>query len=145
MIICKPRSHTLRSIVLFLLICYALLVWLFVRLAQGTQSGIVNLVGIMVLLLIALPLTMRLILRFKYIRAAKGKIEVQYPFLFRKITFKLSDLEEVREEQVKTFQDVYKELQLKFINGKLNFSKQEYTDYERFKAYIDKNKPRKKS
>lgn len=139
MIICKPRGRLIRSVAFFLLICYGLVLWLIFR----GEFNYLSFLGIALLLLIAIPLNVRMVLRYKFIEAAKGKIEVRYPLMFRKDTFKLSDLQEVNEEQVKTFQDIYKELRMQFSNGKLSLSKQEYSDYERLKAYVDKNKPKK--
>ena len=143
MIVCKPQRSTLNSLLIFLIICYATVGWLIYQIINQKYMTF-SVLGIVLLLLIAIPITLRLVLKYKFIEGAKGKIVVRHPLLFKKKIYKLSELTDLKEEQVKTYQSVYKELFLKFPNGKLSVSKQEYLGYERFKAYVDKNKPKKK-
>lgn len=81
---------------------------------------------------------------YKVITVNKKKLFVKQPYIFRTKIYEMAKLLTMKEEKVKTFNDEYKELHLEFENGKLKVSKQEYTDYERLKSYVDKNKPKKK-
>lgn len=140
MIECKPKGKAIVSLGLFAVICYASSLLLVSVAAKTTLIYVV----IALLTVLGVVINLRMFVTYKVITVGKGKLFVKQPYLFRTKTYDLANLQLVNEEKVKTFNDEYKELLLEFDNGKLKLNKQEYTDYERFKAYIDKNKPSKK-
>lgn len=139
MIECKPKGKAIVSLGLFAVICYAASLFLF---SLGAKTTLVY-VFIVVLTLIGVVVNIRMFLTYKVITVGKGKLFVKQPYIFRTKTYEMTRLQLVNEEKVKTFNDEYKELHLQFEDGKLKINKQEYTDYERLKAYVDKNKPGK--
>ncbi len=140
MIECKPKGKAIVSLGLFAVICYAVSLLLF---SVATKTTFIYVVIALVTVL-GLIINLRMFMTYKVITVGKGKLFVKQPYLFRTKTYELTKLKLVNEEKIKTFNDEYKELLLEFDNGKLKLNKQEYTDYERFKSYIDKNKPGKK-
>ncbi len=140
MIECKPKGKAIVSLGLFAVICYA--ASLFLVSLKGKNTLVY--VGIVMLTLLGLVINIRMFLTYKVITVSKKKLLVKQPYIFRTKIYEMAHLQSVKEEKVKTFNDEYKELSLKFENGRLKVSKQEYTDYERLKAYIDKNKPKNK-
>lgn len=139
MIECKPKGKAVVSLGLFAVICYAASLFLF---SLGAKTTLVY-VFIVVLTLLGIVINIRMFLTYKVITVGKGKLFVKQPYIFRTKTYEMARLQAVNEEKVKTFNDEYKELHLQFEDGKLKINKQEYTDYERLKAYVDKNKPKK--
>ena len=140
MIECKPKGKAIVSLGLFAVICYAASLLLF----SIREKSTLIYVFIVLLSVLGLGINIRMFLTYKIVTVGKGKLFVKQPYIFRTKTYDLADLQSVNEETVKTFNDEYKELYLQFDTGKLKLNKQEYTDYGRFKSYIDKNKPKKK-
>jgi len=140
MIECKPKGKAIVSLGLFAVICYAASLFL---VSLKTKNALAY-AGIVVLTLLGLLINVRMFLAYKVITVNKKKLFVKQPYIFRTKIYELAKLLSVKEEKVKTFNDEYKELHLKFDNGRLKISKQEYTDYEQLKSYVDKNKPKHK-
>lgn len=139
MIECKPKGKAIVSLGLFAVICYAGSLLLF----SVREKTTFIYVSIVLLSLLGVGINIRMFLTYKVITVGKGKLFVKQPYIFRTRTYELVDLQSINEEKVKTFNDEYKELHLQFDTGKLKLNKQEYTDYERLKSYIDKNKSKK--
>lgn len=140
MIVCKPKGKAIVSLGLFAVICYGASLFL---VSINSKNTLVY-VGIVLLTIIGLVINIRMFMTYKVITVNKKKLFVKQPYIFRTKIYEMANLQTMREEKVKTFNDEYKELHLTFENGKLKVSKQEYTDYERLKSYVDKNKPKKK-
>ncbi|OJJ20232.1 hypothetical protein BKI52_17335 [marine bacterium AO1-C] len=140
MIQCKPKGKAIVSLGLFAVICYAASLFL---VSLNSKNTLVY-VGIAALTLLGLIINIRMFLTYKVITVDKKKLFVKQPYIFRTKIYEMAKLISLNEEKVKTFNDEYKELHLKFENGNLKISKQEYTDYEQLKSYVDKNKPKHK-
>jgi hypothetical protein len=93
-----------------------------------------------------LGLIIRWFLTYKIISFEKGKIIVLKKFLGKRQVFDLENLIEKKEEYIKTFGTAYRLFTLRFENGMLEISEQEYNNYENFKKYVEKSvqKPKKR-
>lgn len=81
---------------------------------------------------------------YRTILAEKGKIIVEHKLLRRIRRFDLQNLRDVNETVIKTLNGEYKRLDLRFANGVVSISKQEYESYEQLKSYISQKSPVKK-
>ncbi len=72
----------------------------------------------------------------KTIIVKNQKITVQYTYRKKSQNFSLSDMQNVKEERIKTFSTPYRLLHVTFKVGFLEISEQEYTEYEKFKKYF---------
>ncbi len=144
MILSKPQGRSQQAMMFFLVLCYAGLFFLIYQLWSQQEPSLWTYGGALLIILIAVPITIRNFSNYKIIQAGKGRITVDYRFRLQQKRFELEDLEDVKEETIKTFNTEYKLLSLHFGNGFLEISNQEYTNYEKLKAYVDKNKPKRK-
>jgi hypothetical protein len=140
----KPRTQAIYSLIAFLGLAYSFLGIVVYNFSRSKNPGwwyylIFGFVGGL-----ALIITIRLFFNYKIISAGKGKIEINKPFLFKKTAFELVELLEMKEQIINTMGTSYRLLNLRFPQGFIEISEQEYTNYEAFKNYIEKNKPKKK-
>lgn len=144
MIVCKPKSASTTALVYFLILCYSITGVGSYNLFYNPGASILYYILFGLVTTVALGITIRLFFNYKIISVQKSKIQVEKPFLRSRKIFLLRQIQAVKEEKIKTYKSEYKLLNIQFENGFLEISNQEYTDYEKFKAYIDKHKPSKK-
>lgn len=145
MITSKPKKGTLLSITLFLVLAYTLAIINFNILLKNPAAPWYNYALFLVLGPLAVGLTFRMLLNYKILYFGKNQIQVRYPVRFSDQRYTLKDLSAWKEEKVKTMANPYKELVLRFSNGKsAKLSLQEHTDYEKVVRYLEKKCPKKR-
>ena len=144
MIICKPKSSTVFSISAFATICFGTLIFLVWNATDRIKNPPYFYPLIIGLAAIGLFLTLRLVFGYKTVTAQNGMITVRQKFLFRHRQYDLKTLLDWEEIVIKTFNGEYRQLKLDFPSGKLQLSKQEYTNYEKLKSYIRQKSTGKK-
>lgn len=72
----------------------------------------------------------------KTIMVKNNKITVSYTFRKKMQVFLITDLQEAKEERIKTFSTPYRLLTARFKTGYLEISEQEYTEFEKFKKLL---------
>ncbi|MCU0444162.1 MAG: hypothetical protein MUE85_04535 [Microscillaceae bacterium] len=140
----KPRTSAIYSLVAFLGLAYSFLGLLIYNYVYSRGSGWWYWLGFGFVGGLALVITIRIFYNYKVISVAKGKIIIDKQFLWQKTIFDLSDLLEINEQVINTMGTSYRLLNLRFSQGFVEISEQEYTNYEAFKNYLEKNKPKKK-
>ncbi len=138
MLISRPFARATQAMLLFLGAVYVLLALIVYWFLQDSQHSFWYYLGIVLLLLIGLPITARFFYNYKIIEAKKGKISIKKPFIFREKVLLLNDLEESKEQTIKTFNAEYKLFTARFKGGFLEISNQEYDNYEKLKQYIQR-------
>ena len=94
---------------------------------------------------LAVGLTFRMLFNYKILYFGKNQIQVRYPVRFSAQRYMLKDLASWKEEKVKTMGNHYKELALRFSNGKgAKLSLQEHTDYHKVVKYLERKCPKKR-
>lgn len=140
MIQSKPKTSTLTSLILFALALLFAFVYVFnLYWFQGQRGA-----WVMISLGFLTPTTMliigRIVLGYKTLRIHKDQFWLTYPFRFSTIKYPLKQLNSWEIIQVKTANGLYEELELRFENrrGKLSFSKQEHSGYDKIKGYLQR-------
>lgn len=139
MIVVKPKVGTLFSLGIFIALClsasgYALGVWY-----GGAPLQWYHYVLLIVFLPIGLGLLFRLLLGYRVVKVGKEKIDVNFPSRFKSTTYKLKDIKNWKETQVKTVSGVFRELEIHFEDGrKITSSFQEHANYDKLKKYLSK-------
>ena len=137
MIFVKPKASTLWSIGLFILICFIGGIYGLSHLFSDVHAAWYNYVLAVVLLPLGLGLLLRMLWNYKHIYIGKSKVEVHYPLRGKKQSFKLNEIENWREESIKTASGTYRELQIIYGNHKkLDISMQEHTKYKETLVYF---------
>lgn len=145
MIVCKPKSAAIFSVGAFVVICYGILLVMIWQAADRVKQPPYYYPMVIGLAALGLFLTLRLVLGYQTVTANNGVITVKQKFLFRQLRYDLKHLLDWEEIVIKTFNGEYRQLNLYFSVGKLQISKQEYTDYEKLKAYVrQKSMPKKR-
>ena len=94
---------------------------------------------------LAVGLTFRMLLNYKILYFGKNQIQIRYPVRLSDQRYMLKDLTSWKEEKVKTMGNHYKELALRFSNGKsAKLSLQEHTDYHKVVKYLERKCPKKR-
>lgn len=144
MIVCKPKSSALFSVGAFAVICYSILLVVVWNAAGRVKHPAYYYPVVIGLAALGLFLTLRLVLGYKTVTANNGMLTVKQKFLFRHLQYDLKNLLDWEEIVIKTFNGEYRQLKLSFSAGMLQISKQEYTDYEKLKAYVRQKSMQKK-
>ena len=146
MIVSKPKVQTLISISLFIGIALSASGGMYWYWWQQDGQGafwlplLAALVGSL-----GLSVAVRYFAAYKVLRIAKEKIDIHFPFLFSRKRYAVKDIKAWREENIKTKNGNYRELQL-YIEGRKRFirvSLQENTEYTRLVSYLQKKAGRK--
>lgn len=145
MILSKPRSQTLISFTLFLLLTFVVFGLNVTAIVRGTYAWY-NLVIAGILLPLGLFVLYRIFIRYKIIRAGDNRIEVVYPVLKNTHTFTIKQIANWRESVVKTGKNsVFKELEIVFDNRfRIAVGQKEHTEYEKLVQYLQRKVPGKK-
>lgn len=145
LITAKPKKNTLLSISLFLVLAYTLAILNLNILIKDPTSPWYNYALFLVLGPLALGLTLRMLFNYKILQFGKNQILIRYPVRFSHQKYSLKDLSSWKEAKVKTMANPYKELELRFSNGKnAKLSLQEHTDYEKVVKYLEKKCAKKR-
>ncbi len=93
---------------------------------------------------LALGLLFKTTLGYKRVEMGKNRINIRFPVRFKVNSFQLKDVEQWTEQRVKTAGSTFKELVVRFSNGKkLTLSLQEHTNYVEAVKYLKKKCGRK--
>jgi hypothetical protein len=136
MIICQPKNSTLVSLGIFAFICYVALFFLVLDASYRIEHPPYYYPLVWSLSGVAFLITLRLAFGYRTIIASNNKLTVKQKFLFRNRKYELKNLADWEEIVIKTLNGEYKQLKLRFSNGNLSISKQEYSDYEKLKSYV---------
>ncbi len=144
MIVSKPRINTLFSMGVFLLIAYGVAAFLLYDILNNDNLSTYQIFLFPIVLGIALGLTIKLIIDYKTITFQKERIDVKHLLSFLSRRYYLKNMSFWRENKVKTFGTVYKELSLQFEKyKKIKLSAQEHENYDRVYRFLKKNYPKK--
>ena len=143
MIISKPKTGTLFSVGVFLLLAYGVSAYLIYEIVQTGAFATYQLFLLPLTLGIALGVTIKMIIDHKTVVIDKERVDVKYLLPIHKRHY-LKNLEFWQEVKIKTFSSTFKELTMRFDNRKsVKLSTQEYTHYDRVIRYLKKKYPRK--
>jgi hypothetical protein len=145
LIVSKPRTSTLLSFSLFLLIT---LVVFFMNAYSiiSKQAAWYNYVIAAALIPIGLIVLYRIFIRYKVIRMGNNQVILSFPVLRRRYQYPLQEIVSWKESIVKTGKSsVYKELEVRFADArKLSIGLNEYSEYNRIVQYLNQKAPKKK-
>ncbi len=137
MILVKPKSSTLASIGLFILISLAGGIYGLFGLINDVHAPWYKYVLAIVLLPLGLAVLIRMLWSYKTIRIGKGKIHVHYPVRMKHTEFVIREIIFWKEETIKTASGTYRELQIKHsVNQTLDISMQEHSKYKETLKYL---------
>lgn len=144
-IVSKPRSQTLISFILFLLLTFLVFGLNVTAILHGTYAWY-NLAIAGILLPLGLFVLYRIFIRYKIIRAGDNRVEVVYPVLRKTHAYTVKQIASWRESIVKTGKNsVFKELEIVFDNHfRLTIGQKEHTEYDRLVQYLLRKAPGKK-
>ncbi|MEM6299386.1 MAG: hypothetical protein AAF740_11925 [Bacteroidota bacterium] len=137
MIACKPKSN----VFLILVLVEALLL---ISIGYGVRSMLVAqsfiAMGLVaVVSTIFLVVLTRIVTLYRTLIASKGKISVKYHLLGRQQTFLVTAIQEWKEVKVKTSgKNPYRQLVVDFEAGQVKLSSAEFTNYDKFHAFLRK-------
>lgn len=145
MIVSKPRSQTLISFILFLLLTFLVFGLNVTAILRGTYAWY-NLAIAGILLPIGLFVLYRIFIRYKIIRAGDNRVEVVYPVLRKTHSYSIKQIASWRESIVKTGKSsVFKELEIVFDKHfRLTIGQKEHTEYDKLVHYLQRKVPDKK-
>jgi hypothetical protein len=140
----KPRSQTIISFTLFLVLTFFVLALNVIAIMRGYVWY--NLVIVALLLPLGLFILYRIFIRYKIIRAGDNRIEVVYPVIKKTHSFTTREVLSWRESIVKTGKSsVFKELEIIFENHfRITIGHKEHTEYDRLVNYLQRKVPGKK-
>ena len=143
MIVSKPKGNTLFALGVFLLICLALLGYTLYNFMSDERHYWYQYIIFVVVTPVSLAVIIKTISSYKIIQLGKGKLSVNYPFLFKRKAMQMQDLVSCTEEVVKTQGADFKQLTIKFDRETVKLSNQENSEYARIYSYIKKKHPKK--
>lgn len=145
MIVSKPRSQTLISFILFLLLTFLVLGLNVTAILRGTYAWY-NLAIAGILLPLGLFVLYRIFIRYKIIRAGDNRVEVVYPVFRKSHAYTIKHIVSWRESIVKTGKNsVFKELEIVFDKHfRLTIGQKEHTEYDKLVHYLQRKAPGKK-
>lgn len=145
-IVSKPRSQTLISFILFLLLTFLVFGLNVTAILRGTYAWY-NLAIAGILLPLGLFVLYRIFIRYKIIRAGDNRVEVVYPVLRKTHPYSIKQITSWRESVVKTGKNsVFKELEINFDNHfRVAIGQKEHTEYDKLVQYLQRKVPGKKA
>ena len=135
MIVCKPKTSTLFSLITFLVAVFGVSAYNYFRFIE--QGATLNLAVIAILLPIGLGLLIRTLLAYRVIQAGKNRISIRYPLRGTKAEIPLREIDGWRETTVKTWGSAYAELRIHANGKKFTLSRQEHTEFDKMKHYLE--------
>jgi len=145
LIVSKPRTGTLLSFSLFLLITLVVFIMNAYSIISK-QAAWYNYVIAAALIPIGLIVLYRIFIRYKVIRMGNNQVILSFPVLRRSYQYPLQEIVSWKESIVKTGKSsVYKELEVRFADTrKLSIGLNEYSEYNRIVQYLNQKAPKKK-
>ena len=146
MIVSKPRTSTLSSFALFLIITLIVIGMNVYTILKSPAPAWYNYGVVGLLIPIGGFVLYKIFIRYQVVRLGNNQIEVQFPVLRRFGKYNLDQVEFWFENQIKTGKNsVYKELVIKFSDSKkVTLSPKESTEYERVVQYLKQKLIKKK-
>jgi len=139
MIVAKPKVSTLFSLGMFIAISLSASGYAIGRFFSGGTMLWYHYALSFIFFPIGMGLLFRLLLGYRVVTISKGRFDVNFPSRFSKKSYKIKELDQWKEVEVKTISGTYKEIELVFDDKKkLSFSMQEHTDYPKLKKYLNK-------
>lgn len=147
MIISKPQTATITSLVFFLIITVVVVALNSTVIFRNQMVAWYNYAVVAVLLPIGLFVFYKIFIRYKILSFGNNQIQIEYPMLRQSKIYPLDQIDKWIENKVKTGKNSeYKELQLKFTDGKkVSVGHKEHTEYERIVQYLAQKAPKKKA
>jgi hypothetical protein len=139
----KPKTGTLVSFGVFLLISYSLLGLSIYVLVHDPYPPVYHYFILTLLTPVALYITYKVFIRYKTVAMHNRQIEVHYPHLRRHRTYPLEEVASWTESTVKTGKSsTYKELEVNFTDGrKIQMGYREFSEYEKMVQYLAQKLP----
>jgi len=140
MIVSKPKFNTFFAIGMFLLLSYGSAVYLFLQIIGSPQASWWVYLLFAMVLIVALIITIKMLSSYKKVILDKRRVDVFSFFGLVKKRLHFKDLQSWKEEQVKTSNGVYKQLEVNF-EGKNYFrlANQEHDNYEKVSQFLRRN------
>lgn len=144
MIVSKPKSSTLFSLCVFLILAYGLSLYLIINIIQNPEPPVWMAIILGIAAGAALAVTYKTITGYKTVYIGKNRVDVSYAFNLIKKRYYLKELIDWQETTIKTVSGVFKELSLHFNERKsVKITTQEHDNYGKVKAFLQKNYQRK--
>lgn len=136
MINSKPKSSTLFSLGVFILLCLTIAGYqlsnIFTAAAAWYHYLLITVFGIPGIILL-----IRILISYKTILIKKESVIINYPFIMKKKSFKLKDIEAWCETEIMTNNTTFRHLEIKALTGSpIKISNKENTEYERISTYL---------
>lgn len=145
MIISKPKTSTLTSIGLFLLLVFGLAGATIISIKNSAVAYWYHYLFLAILLPLGIGLLIKMIISYKVVLIGKGKMHVRYPARFSQKTHRINNIKQWQEVRIKAVSGVYQQLEITFNdNNKLTLSKQEHTFYDQVLSYLHQKAAKKK-
>lgn len=145
MIVSKPRTSTLTSLGLFLLLVFGLAGATIISMKNSEVDYWYHYLFLAVLLSAGIGLLIKMIVSYKIISIGKGKLNVNYPARFNQKSYSINNIKQWQEVRIKTISGLYQQLEILFNNNeKLTVSRQEHTFYDQIMSYLHQKAPKKK-
>lgn len=139
MINARPKTSTLFSIIVFLIIVFGAFAYALMQFLSDTKGSMF----ILILMYSSGPIGIAVLLKtvwgIKIVKITKERFEIRYPFRLQKFRFTGKDIQSWHIETIKTFGGKYEEMTVNMnTNRKITLSKQEHTDYDKARKYMEK-------
>ena len=146
MIVSRPKGPTIISFALFTLITLVVLGMNLSILISQPKPPWYTYAIVAVLIPILGVVIYRIFIRYKVMRFGNNQVEVSFPVLRKKRSYKLTEVHVWAEHVVKTGKrNSYRELEIRFTDKrKLSLGFQEYSDYLKVLGYLQMKLPKKR-
>ena len=145
MIISKPKSSTLTSIGIFLILVFALTGATLDTMNDSETVYWYHYVFLVILVPTGVGLLFKVVFSYKILSFGKGRIHVKFPARFKERDYAVADILRWQEVRIKTISGVYQQLEISFNeDDKLTLSKQEHTFYDQVHQYLQQKAGKKK-
>lgn len=140
MIQSRPKISTLFSIGIFLLISYAVFIYVFLEILQSNTYNTWSFILMFTSGPIAIVVTLKTFLGIKLIKISKERFTFKYPFQFSRKKFVGKEIVSWELNKIKTYGGTYYEELIWHIKTgkKYAISKQEHTEFKKILNYMNK-------
>ena len=143
MIVSKPKSQSVFALSLFQVLILAIALWVIADLVRYPESYfLIKLILAPILLVIWVFVAAKFYASLKTIELGDNKISFKLLFQ-RKRTYKLTEIQNWKEEIVKTRSGDFKEMQITLGKQTWKLSNREHTSYDEVRKYLQKKVKRK--
>lgn len=145
MLVSKPNSKTLSSLVTFLLLNFGLLFYLIYINIEAEIIPFYQKLLIIILALVGLSIFVKIIVAYKIVTIDKQKIQVKHPLRLGQFKTNLKALIFWQETVIKTNKTLFKEIKMHFeLNKTIKITLQENTNYDKVLSFLMRNAPKKR-